>query len=295
MGRMPSRPARFMSIFHRMPQSRPIERKLTTILAADAANYSGRMHKDEEGTVRALRAARDVIDTAISDAQGRIANTSGDGLIAEFPSVVGAVRCAIRIQATLNGRDDLLPFRVGVHLDDVIVEGEDLLGDGVNLAARLQEMADVGGVLVSQRVYDHVRGKIGQAELRPLGPTTPRHLGDEVGLYAIVADGLTAPRLLDNLGPKVDIPPLPEPDPTPEPPALPVDGPAEAPEEISDMRAKFIKDRWRIGGGIVGLAVFDVVAGTPGIVTTVPTVILIVVLFRKWRKLREFEKDEALP
>ena len=73
-----------------MPQSRPIERKLTTILAADAANYSGRMNRDEEGTVRALRAARDVIDTAISSAQGRIANTSGDGLIAEFPSVVGA-------------------------------------------------------------------------------------------------------------------------------------------------------------------------------------------------------------
>ncbi|WP_415404221.1 hypothetical protein [Tateyamaria sp. SN3-11] len=274
-----------------MPQSRPIERKLTTILAADAANYSGRMHMDEEGTVRALRAARDVIDSAISEAQGRIANTSGDGLIAEFPSVVGAVRCAVRIQATLNERDDLLPFRLGVHLDDVIVEGEDLLGDGVNLAARLQEMADVGGVLISQRVYDHVRGKISHIELRPMGPTTPKHLGDEVGLYAVVADGLTAPRLLDNLGPKVDVAPAPlEPEAVPDPDPVP----AEAPEEMSDMRAKFIKDRWRIGGGIVGLAVLDVVASTPAVVTTVPTVILIVVLYRKWRKLRRFEKGEAV-
>ena len=129
-----------------MCPTRPIERKLTAILAADAANYSGRMHHDEEGTVRALRASRAVIDASIDACQGRIANTSGDGLIADFPSVVGAVRCAIDMQRTLNARSDLLPFRLGVHLDEVIVEGRDILGDGVNLAARLQEMAEEGGV-----------------------------------------------------------------------------------------------------------------------------------------------------
>ncbi len=259
-----------------MPQSRPIERKLTTILAADAANYSGRMNQDEEGTVRALRAARDVIDTAISSAQGRIANTSGDGLIAEFPSVVGAVRCAIGIQQTLNGRADLLPFRLGVHLDDVIIEGNDLLGDGVNLAARLQEMAEIGGVLVSQQVRDHVRDKISGAELRPLGPATPKHL-DQVGLYAIVADGVVAPRLPDNLGPKVDIP---------APPAAP----AEVPAHAVEMRQNYVKLRKNIWIGIGGLAVFDVATGAPFLVTSVPTVALAWILWSKWSKLRAVEK-----
>ncbi|MEO0381707.1 MAG: adenylate/guanylate cyclase domain-containing protein [Pseudomonadota bacterium] len=266
-----------------MPQPRPIERKLTTILAADAANYSGRMNKDEEGTVQALRAARGVIDTAIADANGRIANTSGDGLIAEFPSVVGAVRCAIRIQSTLNQRQDLLPFRLGVHLDDVIIEGEDLLGDGVNLAARLQEMAEIGGVLVSQQVRDHVQGKIGEAELRPLGPATPKHL-DQVGLYAIVADGLVAPRLLDNLGPKVSRSAAPIPEPVVQAPPVPDNNAVE-------MRAAYVKIRKRIWIGIGALAVLDVASGAPFLVTTVPTLGLGYLLFSRWSKLRAVEKS----
>ncbi|MFL4468614.1 adenylate/guanylate cyclase domain-containing protein [Tateyamaria armeniaca] len=271
-----------------MPQSRPIDRKLTTILAADAANYSGRMNRDEEGTVRALRAARGVIDTAIADAGGRIANTSGDGLIAEFPSVVRAVRCAILIQTTLNERGDMLPFRLGVHLDDVIIEGDDLLGDGVNLAARLQEMAEIGGVLVSQQVFDHVRGKIEGVELRPLGPATPKHLADEVGLYAVVAQGLNVPRLLDNLGPKVE-PSRPEPSPPIDPEPLPV----PASPEVEAARAQFKKDRWRLGGGIVGLAALDIAAGLPPAVTLIPTAVLIVILYRKWSKLRATETSQA--
>lgn len=266
-----------------MPQSRPIERKLTTILAADAANYSGRMNRDEEGTVRALRGARGVIDHEINAAGGRIANTSGDGLIAEFPSVVGAVRCAIAIQKTLNATDDMLPFRLGVHLDDVVVEGSDLLGDGVNLAARLQEMAEIGGVLVSQQVFDHVRGKLTDVELRPLGPATPKHL-TEVGLYAVVTAGLKAPRLPDNLGPKVDARPPPETDTLPDP----------APTgDAIEMRKKFTRDRWRIGGAIVALAVLDIAAGLPPGVTTIPTLLLIYVLYRKWSNLRAVEANQA--
>jgi len=273
-----------------MPAHRPIERKLTTILAADAANYSGRMSRDEDGTVRALRAARDVIDRSIAEAQGRIANTSGDGLIAEFPSVVGAVRCAIGIQTTLNSRTDLLPFRLGVHLDDVIIEGQDILGDGVNLAARLQEMAEVGGILVSQQVRDHVRQKIAGVELRPLGPAAPKHL-DEVGLYAIVADGIVAPRLLDNLGPKVDAPappPDPAPDEDPEPkPQMPTDAVA--------MRETYVKTRKQIWLGIAGLAGFDVITGAPFLVTAVPTVGLAYLLWDKWTKLRAVETSATHP
>jgi class 3 adenylate cyclase len=266
-----------------MPHSRPIERKLTTILAADAANFSGRMARDEEGTVRALRSTRGAIDAAITQCGGRIANTSGDGLIAEFPSVVGAVRCAVDIQATLNARKDLLPFRLGVHLGDVIVEGQDLLGDGVNLAARLQEMADVGGILISQQVFDHVRGKLSDVELRPLGPATPKHLEGEVVLYAVIAVGVSRPRYLDNLGPKVTVPPqaisqaqdLPEPD-------------TDEPEAVA-MREKFVRDRWRIGGGILALVLLDVAASPPAIVTGIPTVALIYLLYRKWSALREIE------
>lgn len=280
----------FYVYMRHMPQSRPIERKLTTILAADAANYSGRMSRDEEGTVRALRAARDVIDSGIARLHGRIANTSGDGLIAEFPSVIDAVRCAIDIQKTLNSRTDLLPFRLGVHLDDVIIEGQDLLGDGVNLAARLQEMAEIGGILVSQQVRDHVRNKIPGVELRPLGPAAPKHL-DEVGLYAIVADGLVSPRLLDNLGPKVSRPdPMPEPQPEPEPAPQP-DMPADAVE----MRETYVKTRKYIWVGIAGLAGFDVITGAPFLVTAVPTVGLGYLLWDRWTKLRDVEKSALNP
>lgn len=263
-----------------MTQSRPIERKLTTVFAADAANYSGRMNRDEEGTVRALRASRAIIDAAIIERGGRIANTSGDGLIADIPSVVDAVRCAVTIQRTLNDRPDLLPFRVGIHLGDVIVEGDDLLGDGVNLAARLQEMAEIGGILISQHVYDHARGKLGSVELQPLGPATPRHLADEVGVYAVVADGVTAPRLLDNLGPKVTRlapPPAAE--------ALPA-------AKEDEAYARFKKDRNRILGAFGALLIVDVSAGLPFYVTVVPEVALLVVLFRKWRAYRS-ERPKA--
>ncbi|WP_299043741.1 adenylate/guanylate cyclase domain-containing protein [uncultured Tateyamaria sp.] len=262
-----------------MPQSRPIERKLTTVLAADAANYSGRMSLDEEGTVRALRASRAIIDAAIAECGGRIANTSGDGLIADIPSVVGAVRCGVSIQRTLNDRPDLLPFRLGIHLGDVIVEGTDLLGDGVNLAARLQEMADVGGILISQQVYDHARGKLGTVELRPLGPATPKHLAEEVGVYAVVAEGITPPRLLDNLGPKV--------------------GPisAQLPDDDAgdSAHARFKTDRNRILGAFGAILIVDVAAGLPFYITVLPEVGLLYVLYRKWRAYRSERAAPAAP
>lgn len=185
-----------------MTQSPTITRKLTTILSADAANYSGRMARDEVGTVQALRAAREIIDTNIAMRGGRIANTSGDGLIAEFPSVVEAVAAAINIQRSLKDRTDVLPFRQGLHLGDVIVEGQDLLGDGVNLAARLQEMAPEGGIFASQQIVDHARGRL-EAGFRPMGPTAAKHLPDDVAVYAIEADGVTAPDTLDPVLPRV--------------------------------------------------------------------------------------------
>lgn len=179
-----------------------ITRKLTTILSADAANYSGRMALDEVGTVQALRAARRVIDAHITMRGGRIANTSGDGLIAEFPSVVEATAAAVNIQRDLMGSADSLPFRLGLHLGDVIVEGEDLLGDGVNLAARLQEMAPEGGIFVSRQIFDHASGRL-DARFRPMGPASAKHLPDDISVYAIEAHGINAPDDLDAVLPRI--------------------------------------------------------------------------------------------
>ncbi|MCB9957823.1 MAG: adenylate/guanylate cyclase domain-containing protein [Rhodospirillaceae bacterium] len=172
--------------------SSTVRRKLTTILAADAFGYSRAMEVDEMGTLAALRAARAVFSQSIARHEGRIANTAGDGLIAEFPSVVEAVSCAIEVQRELVTGDGApggsLRFRIGVHLGDVIVEGGDLLGEGVNLAARLQSMAEPGGILVSQQVYDQVHNKLG-VTFRYLGERRPKNYEDDIPVYRIERDG----------------------------------------------------------------------------------------------------------
>ena len=169
-----------------------VDRKLTTILAADAEGYSRAMAADEERALGALRAARRVFSASIEHHRGRIANTAGDGLIAEFPSAVEAVQCAIEVQRALGdlqrSQDGALCFRIGVHLGDVIVDGRDLLGDGVNLAARLQAMAEPGGILISQQVYDQVHNKL-SVGFEYLGEKRPRNLAADVPVYRIAVGG----------------------------------------------------------------------------------------------------------
>ncbi|WP_419907175.1 adenylate/guanylate cyclase domain-containing protein [Hoeflea sp.] len=163
-----------------------VQRKLTTILAADAAGYSSAMDADEVGTLSSLRAAREIFSKFIARHNGRIANTAGDGLIAEFPSVVEAVQCAIEVQQELGSSDnkDGLRFRIGVHLGDVMVDGDDLLGEGVNLAARLEAMAEPGGVLVSQQVYDQVHSKL-SVGFQYLGERRPKNFSEDVPVYCV--------------------------------------------------------------------------------------------------------------
>jgi adenylate cyclase len=164
-----------------------VQRKLTTILAADAEGYSREMASDEVRALAALRAARTVFAKLIERHRGRIANTAGDGLIAEFPSAVEAVQCAIEVQRELDGEaapGGSLRFRIGVHLGDVLVDGEDLLGDGVNLAARLQTMAEPGGVLISQQVYDQVQKKL-SVGFEYLGERRPRNFAEDVAVYRV--------------------------------------------------------------------------------------------------------------
>ena len=164
--------------------SAKVTRKLTTILAADAESFSTAMNTDEVGTCAELNAARDVFNKLIDRHGGRIANTAGDGLIAEFPSVVEAVQCAIESQQELSVRKEGLKFRIGVHLGDVIVDGQDLIGEGVNLAARLQTMAEPGGVLISQQVYDQVHAKL-SIGFEYLGERRPRNLTEDVAVYRV--------------------------------------------------------------------------------------------------------------
>ena len=142
-------------------------RRLTTILAADVAGYSRLMGADEEGTHRRLRAHFvELVEPKISEHNGRTVKNTGDGLLAEFASVVDAVRCAADIQRGMADRELDVPnerrirFRIGVNLGDVIVENNDIFGDGVNVAARLEALAEPGGICISRTVRDQIRDKL---------------------------------------------------------------------------------------------------------------------------------------
>src|SRR5436190_20595831 len=142
-------------------------RRLTTILAADVVGYSRLMGGDEAGTLSLLRQRRsEVIEPLLAKYDGRLVKLMGDGVLAEFASVVHAVQCAIEMQQAMEARNAALPearqmrLRIGINLGDVIIEGEDLYGDGVNLAARLEGLAEPGGVCISDTAYQHVRQKL---------------------------------------------------------------------------------------------------------------------------------------
>jgi hypothetical protein len=136
-----------------------VERRLAAVLAADVAGYSRLIGADEEGTLARLKAhRRELIDPKIAQHKGRIVKTTGDGVLAEFASVVDALRCATEVQAAMTGRNAAVPadsrieFRVGIHQGDIVVEDGDIFGDGVNIAARLEGLAEPGGICVSARV-----------------------------------------------------------------------------------------------------------------------------------------------
>src|SRR5437588_7336571 len=140
-----------------------MERRLTAILAADGVGYSRLMGSDEAGTLARLKEIRQaVIDAKIAEHRGRIVKLTGDGVLAEFPSVVNAVSCATEIQTAMRARtsESAIQFRIGVNLGDVIAEGDDIYGDGVNVAARLESVAQPGGIAVSQSVRDHVGNRL---------------------------------------------------------------------------------------------------------------------------------------
>ncbi|RUM08279.1 adenylate/guanylate cyclase domain-containing protein [Rhizobium chutanense] len=165
-------------------------RKLTTIFCADVQDYTRLMGADEEGTLAALKRCREAMGRLIESHGGRIINTWGDGLIADFPSVVEAVRAAVDTQNELAGFNARRPeegrmlFRIGINLGDVIVEDDDIYGDGVNIAARLQASASAGGIVISSTVYDQVRNKVAVG-FEFLGPLMVKNVDEGVPSYAV--------------------------------------------------------------------------------------------------------------
>ena len=183
----------------------PPVRRLTAILAADVAGYSRLMGADEEGTHERLRAhRRELVDPKINEHLGRIVKTTGDGMLAEFPSVVGAVRCAAEVQRAMIDREASIPedrrikFRVGINVGDIIVDDDDIIGESVNVAARLEALSDPGGLCVSRTVRDHIRDKLAYA-FADLGEQSVKNIPRPVRVYTLrpeaVAD-LPTPNVL---------------------------------------------------------------------------------------------------
>jgi TolB-like protein/class 3 adenylate cyclase/tetratricopeptide (TPR) repeat protein len=178
-------------------QEHRIERRLVAIFAADVAGYSRLMEHDEVETLRALTAHREVLDRHIARYGGRIANTAGDSVLAEFPSAVNAVQCAVEAQEALASLDLDRPaerrlcFRIGVHVGDVMVHGRDLLGDSVNIAARLESLAEAGGVCLSGAALDHVRKALPLTYV-DLGAQTVKNIEEPVRTYRVSGGALSA-------------------------------------------------------------------------------------------------------
>ena len=183
-----------------------MERKLAAILAADVVGYSRLMGEDEAGTLERLNCLRrELVQPKITERKGRIVKLMGDGLLAEFPSVVEAVQCAVDIQRGMNEREPEITgerrirLRIGINLGDIIVEGSDIYGDGVNVAARLEGLADPGTICVSGTVFDHVKGKV-DLDFEDLGEQAVKNIEQPVQVYRIALNnGMGAKTTADAL------------------------------------------------------------------------------------------------
>jgi len=173
--------------------TKEVKRKLAAILSADVKGYSRLMGEDEEGTIRTLNTYKEVMSTLIQQQRGRVVDAPGDNVLAEFASVVDAVRCAVEIQKELEIRNTELPenrkmeFRIGVNLGDVIEDGEQILGDGVNIAARMESLADGGGICISGTVYDHIENKL-PFGYGYIGEQTVKNIAKPVRVYRVLME-----------------------------------------------------------------------------------------------------------
>ena len=182
-----------------------VERKLSAIFAADVEGYSRLMGRDEVGTLRTLTHYREVIDHLIASHRGRIFNTAGDSILADFASAVDAVQCAITVQDTIakensdRPSDEQMRFRVGLHVGDVIVQGGNLFGDAVNIAARLETLAEPGGICISGTVRDQIGTKL-PVSFADLGPQEVKNIAGPVRVYCITAPTSRPISLIPDVG-----------------------------------------------------------------------------------------------
>jgi class 3 adenylate cyclase/pimeloyl-ACP methyl ester carboxylesterase len=180
-----------------------MQRRLAAILAADVVGYSRLMGTDEIGTLRALKShRRELIDSGISEHHGRIVKTTGDGMLVEFASVVDAVACAVKIQRSMVHRNAGIPaerkivFRIGINVGDIIIDGDDIFGDGVNIAARLETLCEPGGVCISRAANDQIRDKLSMS-FADLGEQAVKNIARAVGVFGLTARDIEAIRESD--------------------------------------------------------------------------------------------------
>ena len=179
-------------------ETKGIQRRLAAILAADVVGYSRLMGADEVGTLTALKAhRRELVDPAIAGHSGRIVKTTGDGMLVEFGSVVDAVGCALAVQRRMSSRNAAVPedrrivFRVGINVGDIIIDGDDIFGDGVNIAARLQTLCEPGGLCISRTANDQIRDKLSLA-FADLGEQTVKNISRAIGVFGLGAKEIEA-------------------------------------------------------------------------------------------------------
>jgi adenylate cyclase len=183
-----------------------VERKFSAILAADVAGYSRLMGADEEGTLASLNGhRRQLVDSCLAKHRGRIVKTTGDGLLAEFASVVDAVRCAVEVQTGMAecnaavANDRRLDFRIGMNVGDIVEQDGDIFGDGVNIAARLEGIAEPGGICVSARVQEDAAGKVGQS-FEDIGEQALKKIAKPIRVYRLRPDSAKQPSLVPTPG-----------------------------------------------------------------------------------------------
>ena len=190
-----------------------VKRRLAAILAADVAGYSRLMGVDEEGTLAALKECRrEIIDPKIADHHGRIVKTTGDGALVEFASAVDATRCAIEIQRTVTERnvevseDRRIEFRIGINVGDIIIDDGDIYGDGVNIASRVETLANPGAICLSDNAYQQIKGKL-SLDVADLGPQQLKNIVQPVRVYSVQpswsrgASSASLPRSTDHVLP----------------------------------------------------------------------------------------------
>ncbi len=175
-----------------------MQRRLAAILAADVVGYSRLMGADEMGTLTSLKShRRELIDSGIAEHHGRIVKTTGDGMLVEFASVVDAVACAVKIQRSMVRRNAAIPaerqigLRIGINVGDIIIDGDDIFGDGVNIAARLETLCEPGGVCISRAANDQIRDKLSMA-FADLGEQAVKNISRAVGVFGLTAKDIEA-------------------------------------------------------------------------------------------------------